>query len=266
MTARVFVAADTLAARLAAGDDVRVLEVRRDDTAPVPGHIPGAVPVSLVDDLARPGAPATAGRRPLPDIADLQRAVRRWGIGARTAVVVYDHDLDFASARGWWVLRWAGLDDVTILDGGWPAWRRAGHPAGGLAGDLPEGDATLRPGGLPQLDADHAARLADAGALIDARGADAFDKGHIPGARNVSSAATLTADGTLADADVIRGLYGLDSGEVPGLYCGGGVAGAHAVAVLAHHGVTAPLFVGSFSAWSADPQRPVETRTGLRTS
>lgn len=261
MTAPVFVTADELAARLAAGDDVRVLEVRRDDEADVPGHVPGAVAVSLVDDLARVDAPATAGRRPLPDIADLQRAVRRWGISDRTVVVLYDHDIDFAAARGWWVLRWAGLGEVSILDGGWPAWVRAGHPAGALAGDLPAGDATVRPGGLPELDADSAAALAGRGALIDARGGDAFGRGHIPGARNVSSRATLTDAGTLRDADELRALYAVDAG-VPGLYCGGGVAGAHAVAVLAHLGVTAPLFVGSFSAWNADPHRPVGTGAG----
>jgi thiosulfate/3-mercaptopyruvate sulfurtransferase len=65
----------------------------------------------------------------------------------------------------------------------------------------------------------------------------------------------------LADADEVRAHYGLAAADapVPGLSCGGGVAGAFAVAALAHAGVTAPLYVGSFSAWSADPDRPVAT-------
>lgn len=82
----------------------------------------------------------------------------------------------------------------------------------------------------------------------------------------MSSRATLTDEGALRDPDALRRLYGLDGAEVPGLYCGGGVAGAHAVAVLAHLGVTAPLYVGSFSAWSADPVRPVGTGDEQRVS
>lgn len=261
----VFVSADTLAAiRRERPDTVRVIEVRRTGDDAPDRHVDGAVVAVLTTDLSRSGAPATEGKRPLPDLPTLQGTVRRWGIHDDTSVVVYDHDGSFVAARAWWVLRWAGLADVSILDGGLPAWLAAGHPVGRLAADVGRGTATLTGGRLPQLDADAAAARAAAGRLVDARPTDAFAAGHIPGARNVSSRSTVADDGTLHDAATLRARYGPDLAGI-GLYCGGGVAAAHGVAVLAHLGVTAPLFVGSFSAWSADPRRAVagaSTATG----
>jgi thiosulfate/3-mercaptopyruvate sulfurtransferase len=267
VTTTVFITPIELAEQIAAGLPLRILEARRDDTISVDEHLPDAVPVSLTKDLARADAPATAGRRPLPRIDTLQVAAQGWGLNSDTAVVVYDHDGDFVAARAWWVLRWAGLRDVTILDGGLTSWRSAGYQLGDLAEDVAPGDVVLTPGHLEEIDGDAAVQLATGGRLIDARAADAFTDGHIPGARNVSSHETLSATRTLRDEAEFRRLYGLDEAdtEVPGLYCGGGVAGAHAVAVLAHLGVAAPLYVGSFSAWSADPLRPIAIGSAAQT-
>ncbi|MCV7424048.1 sulfurtransferase [Mycobacterium yunnanensis] len=261
MSGDVFVDVDRVAARLRSEPDtLRFIEVRRDDGEAGPDHhLPNASVATLTGDLSRSDAPPTAGKRPLPHVDDLQAALRRWGVDEDSTVVVYDYDGSFVAARAWWVLSWAGVRDVVILDGGLPAWLAAGHPVGPLATDTRPGDVTVTGGHLAQLDAEQAAALADAGRLLDARTPDAFEAGHIPGAGLASSRDTVDADGTLRDADTLRALYGItsDAADVPGLYCGGGVAAAHGVATLAHLGIAAPLFVGSFSAWSADPVRPV---------
>ena len=44
-----------------------------------------------------------------------------------------------------------------------------------------------------------------------------------------------------------------------GVYCGSGNAAAHAIAAMCAVGLEAALYVGSWSAWSADPSRPVAT-------
>ncbi|MGP4014442.1 sulfurtransferase [Saccharopolyspora sp. 5N708] len=246
-------------------DDVRLLEVHREPDGTSPdgpaGHLPGAVAVDLVTELARTDAPPIQGRRPLPRVDELQRAARRWGLRNDSTVVVYDDRSGLVAARAWWVLRWAGLERVSILDGGLRAWTAAGRPTGALAEHVSPGDVTLRGGALPELDTDGAAALAARHLLIDARAEDAFRAGHIPQARNISSSSALGPDGTLRDAAELRARYGLAASDapVPGMSCGGGVAGAFGVAVLAHLGSTAPLYVGSFSAWSADPDRPVAT-------
>ena len=89
-------------------------------------HIPGAVYVDLPTELAAPGTPEL-GRHPLPSVNTLQAAARRWGISSRVPVVVYDDAGNLAAARAWWLLRWAGLKDVTMLDGGLGAWTAAGY-------------------------------------------------------------------------------------------------------------------------------------------
>jgi thiosulfate/3-mercaptopyruvate sulfurtransferase len=254
-------------------ETIRLLEVRYDPSGTAAddshaGHLPGAVPVDLATELARPDADPTDGRRPLPRPDDLQRSARRWGLRTDSTVVVYDTRSGLSAARAWWVLRWAGLERVSIVDGGLQAWTAAGHPLSMEEPGIPPGDVELGSGGMPELDADGAAALAARGLLLDARDEQAYRAGHIPGARNVSSQEALGAAGTLADGDAVRAHYGLTAADapVPGLSCGGGVAGAFGVAALAHVGVTAPLYVGSFSAWSADPARPVAAGAGPATA
>jgi thiosulfate/3-mercaptopyruvate sulfurtransferase len=270
----VLIDAATLRQRLAQPDPPAVLDVRwalgdshgRDHY--LDGHIPTAVYADLDTELAAPPAPAR-GRHPLPEISDLQRAARAWGLRAGQPVVVYDNSGGLAAARAWWLLRWAGVADVRILDGTLGAWTGAGfelscreeHPAGG--------DVILSPGHLPVLTAEQAAVLARDGVLLDARAGERYrgevepvdpQAGHIPGAVSAPTTGNLAADGTFATPQALRARFAAaGAGRTVGVYCGSGVTAAHTVAALRIAGLDAALFPGSWSAWSADPQRPVAT-------
>jgi thiosulfate/3-mercaptopyruvate sulfurtransferase len=234
------------------------------------GHIPGAVYADLDTELAAPPEPGR-GRHPLPEPARLQAAARGWGLRAGQRAVVYDNSGGLAAARAWWLLRWAGVSDVAILDGGLGAWTAAG--LGLAAGDpgVPPGDVTLDGGHLPVLTADAAAALARDGLLLDARAAERYRgetepadprAGHIPGAISAAAAGNLHPDGTFAAPATLRARYaalGAGPGTAIGVYCGSGVTAAHDVAALAIAGFEAALFPGSWSAWSADPGRPAAT-------
>ncbi|WP_250031455.1 sulfurtransferase [Paractinoplanes maris] len=235
------------------------------------GHIPGAVYVDLETELAGPARPGTGtGRHPLPDLAKFQDDVRRWGVTRRGGVVVYDNTGGLAAARAWWLLRWAGIPDVRILDGGLAAWLAAGHPqATGDAPSRPAGDVVLRPGQLPTLNADQAADLPRTGTLVDARAGERYRgevepvdprAGHIPGAVSLPTAANLDGGRFLATAALRERFAGL-RGPV-GVYCGSGVTAAHEIAALAIAGIDAALYPGSWSEWSSDPGRPAGTGTG----
>ena len=135
------------------------------------GHVPTAVWADLDVDFADPpAADRRGGRHPLPDPARMERRLRAWGLRTGDSVVAYDAADSIAAARAWWVLRWAGVRRVAVLDGGLAAWVRAGMPlADGPAGAAAEGDVDVRPGAMPIVDADGAADLARAGRLVDAR-------------------------------------------------------------------------------------------------
>lgn len=265
----VFITASDLAGLLDSGDPVTVLDVRWELTRPdgradhERGHVPGAVYVSLDDDLTD-HAVTGRGRHPLPSGTQLQAAARRWGVRQDVPVVVYDDWNLAGSARAWWVLRAAGVTDVRILDGGLRAWAAAGHPLQTGTVDTVPGDVVmthddLYAGAMPTLTADQAAEHPN---LLDARAPERFRgdvepmdpvAGHIPGARNLPSTAVLTADGTvLAPAELAALGWSFGGTDQVGVYCGSGVTAAVLIAALSAAGVDAALFPGSWSQWSGE--------------
>ncbi|KDQ69969.1 sulfurtransferase [Streptomyces halstedii] len=230
------------------------------------GHLPGAVFVDLDAELA--GPPGAGGRHPLPDPEAFGAVMRRAGVSRDVPVVVYDGGQGWAAARAWWLLRWAGHPDVRVLDGGLAAW------TGDLSTKVPEpdeGDFRPEPGGLPLLDADGAAALADSGLLLDARAAERYrgdvepiDRvgGHIPGAVSAPTTGNVTEDGRFLPAETLAARFaglGAGPGSEVGVYCGSGVSGAHEVLALEIAGHRAALYAGSWSEWSSDASRPVAT-------
>ncbi|GGZ36809.1 sulfurtransferase [Streptomyces poonensis] len=227
-------------------------------------HIPGAVFVDLDTELAGPAG--SGGRHPLPGLDVFGAAMRAAGVSPGREVVVYDGGLGWAAARAWWLLRWTGHPSVRVLDGGLAAWD------GPLTSEVPRPDPgtfTPEPGALPLLDADGAAAVARTGLLLDARAAERYRGdvepidpvgGHIPGAvsaptsENVDDAGRFLPAGRLADR---FGALGAAGASEVGVYCGSGVSAAHQVLALAAAGIPAALYVGSWSEWSRDGDRPV---------
>jgi len=235
------------------------------------GHIPGAVYVSLEDDLSNHTRPGL-GRHPLPTGADLQAAARRWGLRSGQPVVVYDDWNRAGSARAWWVLTAAGLGDVRILDGGLPAWIGSGGalqsgPVSTAPGDVRVCYDDLYAGGRPVLTAAEISG-GEVTEVVDARAPERFRgevepvdpvAGHIPGARNLPSTAVLGTDGRFLPAARLAALVPeIEIGSSVGVYCGSGVTASVVLAALNTVGVEAALFPGSWSQWSGE-DRPVET-------
>jgi len=222
------------------------------------GHIPGAVFVDLDSELALPPHMRRPedGRHPLPEPEALQADMRRWGISDGSSVVAYDDTGNMAAARAWWLLRWAGLTDIRLLDGGLSAWKGIG---GQLATDdviATAGTVTVRPGSLPTVGID--AIGAWTGTLIDARAAERFRRetepidpkaGHIPGAINAPTIENLAPDGTFRPTEELVARFRELDGPVAS-YCGSGVTAAHQIAALAIAGIDAILYPGSWSQWS----------------
>jgi thiosulfate/3-mercaptopyruvate sulfurtransferase len=251
-----------------------VLDVRNENGVPdgrpeyLAGHIPSAVYVDLPRELVG-RRDDRSGAGPLPDVEDLEASARAWGISNGDAVVVYDNVFGTKAGRAWLVLRWAGIDDVRILNGGYAAWLEGGYEVSTEEPRVARGDVRLSPHHLPVLDADEAAALARDGVLLDARGSEQFlgstvdgrrTGGHIPGAVSAPTSDNIDERGLMLDEVLLRQRFenlGADGSQPIGVYCGSGVAAAHELAVLASLGLVASIYVGSFTAWSSDPARPV---------
>lgn len=275
MSDSILISVDGLRSALASADAPALLDVRWELGGPpgrelyFEGHIPGAVFVDL--DTALAGPPGAGGRHPLPDPEAFTDAMRAAGVSGDRPVVVYDAGNSIAAARAWWVLRYFGHSRVRVLDGGFGGWLAAGY-AIELAVTSPEpGDFVASAGGMPLLDAAAAGALARAGVLIDARAPARFHgeqepidpvAGHIPDAVNLPASELVAADARFLGPDELRARFselGVDSDASVGAYCGSGVAASYEVLALELAGYRGALYVGSWSDWVTDPDRPVAT-------
>ncbi len=273
------VRADTLAAHL---DDPRwvVFDCRHDLMAPDAGaalyaasHVPGARFASLDRDLSGPKG-GGAGRHPLPSPDAFAAFLSDAGVNADSVIVAYDASNGLYASRLWWLARWIGHADVAVLDGGLPAW---------LAAGLPTTDARPRPSrgtivlGAPLVSAvdtaDVERNLASRERLVvDARAAERYRgdvepldpvAGHIPGAVNHPMSRSVDPDGRFRDAASLRAAFDATLGgrrpEDVVQSCGSGVTACHNLLAMELAGLPgAALYPGSWSAWCADPSRPVK--------
>lgn len=264
-----------------ADEDWVVIDCRFDLAAPARGeelyleaHIPGARYAHLDRDLSGEKTGAN-GRHPLPTPGEMRDRFGGFGIAPGRQVVVYDAETGMHASRLWWMLRFMGHDAVALLDGGFARWTREGRAVRG-------GKEQWRPAtfvGAPReawrVSADEVARhLHDPShVLVDARSEERFrgenetlDKkaGHIPGARSGFFQHNLAPDKTFKSPEDLRAQWqrvlGDATPEQVTMYCGSGVTACHNLLALEHAGLGgARLFPGSWSEWSADLARPVET-------
>lgn len=229
------------------------------------GHLPGAHHVD-VEDWKRLSL-ADGG---LDDAAGWGQRVGALGIVHGTTVVVYGGELNEA-ARIWWLLKYVGLADVRLLDGGFALWSSEGKP---ISSDPPSASTTdFQPrfdrGRLADL-ADVKHGLAEPGtAVLDARSAAEFTGrevrgprgGHIPGAAHLEWKSLLDEQGRFKPRGELVRLFagvGLSPEQMVVTHCqSGGRSSVSALALeLAGFGRVKNYYCG-WQQWSADPQAPV---------
>lgn len=244
-----------LAAR---GEDasVRVVDMTTEPEDYAKAHIPGAVYLP-VDDT-RIAVPAGGFRLPTAD--EGARLLGALGLTPDTTVVIYDDTGGLHASRLFFTLEVFGHRRVALLDGGIPAWRRAGLP---VTREVPKVQPTRY---RPAVVADRVVsaewvrdRLDDRSvALVDARtpaeytGADLRAKrgGHIPGAVNVEWRQNLREDLTFKSVDELRALYtgkGVTPDKTVVTYCQTHHRAAHTYFVLRLLGY--PRVVGYDRSW-----------------
>jgi thiosulfate/3-mercaptopyruvate sulfurtransferase len=237
------------------------------------GHIRGAQLVTPLD-LAIPKADGALILQLLPPDA-LRAKLESYGIGDGSRVVVYfGKDWVSPATRVYFSLAAAGLGDrASLLDGGMPAWEKAGGKPTAAKVETPaRGKITATP--RPELVAGLDAVKADVGkpgvVLVDARTPQYYDGkdpgsmprgGHIPGARSLPFSSLATDDLTMKSAAETAELFtaaGIKQGDTVVSYCHIGQQATVVWFAATRLGYKAQLYDGSWDEWSRKSELPVE--------
>lgn len=251
-------------------------------------HIAGAVYAHLDKHLSAakdpstgkplPGTSASGGRHPLPTREAFAAWLGSIGFDNSHQAVVYDRQGANYCGRLWWMLKWAGHENVAVLDGGLQAWQAAsGAVETGPQRERTASHYTLAPEKttLTTIDtiASRVGKSAGPGGqtVVDARATPRFRgevepldpvAGHIPGALNRPFNLNIGPDGRFRPAAELRAEFdSLLGGRDPATvvhHCGSGVSAVPNIIAMEIAGLgRTALFAGSWSEWCSDPSRPV---------
>lgn len=231
-------------------------------------HLKNAAFLHMDQDLAAP-AKAHGGRHPLPDLHMIQEKLRSIGLSNHSRVIIYDDGDNNAAGRLWWMLKYYGLQDVYVLEGGFSALLEEDLTS--AQSEFSRGDITLNP--QETMTASYEEVLAYAQGdipqdqvLIDSRSAERWRgevepvdpvAGHIPHTRNVFFRQHFDGQNRLLPLEQVKSHFGdLLEKEII-LHCGSGVTACTNTMVLDELGKPSRLYVGSYSDYVSYPENTV---------
>ena len=228
-------------------------------------HIPTAAFADIPGELSDPASPFPFT---VPDAERFAAAIGRLGVGDDSHVVAYAQESPMWATRLWWLLRYFGHDDVSVLDGGLVAWKAFGGALERGARHYEEASFTPRtqPGRLATLDEVKAVAEGAPFHLVNALPAGAFRgegpcaysrPGRIPSSVNVPWSDLVDPDTNRFRApDRLSAAFadsGVEEAEPVIAYCGGGISATVDLFALELTGRSdGRLYDGSLTEWSAD--------------
>jgi thiosulfate/3-mercaptopyruvate sulfurtransferase len=227
---------------------VRLIEVDVDTAAYDTGHAPGAVGWNWKSQLE------TEVMRDIADTDGINNLLADAGVNDDTTIVLYGDNNNWFAAYALWLLKYYGVDNVKLMNGGRQKWIAEGRP---ITSDTPShaaGNAKAK-APHPEIRARRDEVLERIGkdgvALVDVRSPAEFSGeklapenlpqegsqrgGHIPGARNIVWSRAMNEDGTFKSPDELKALYepeGVTKDKEVIAYCRIGERSAHTWFVL----------------------------------
>ncbi|WP_053946753.1 sulfurtransferase [Halolamina sediminis] len=255
--------------------DYRLVEVSVDTEAYDEGHAPGAIGFNWETQMQ------DQTTRDILSKGDFETLLGEHGIANDSTVVFYGDNSNWFAAYAYWQFNYYGHEDVRLLDGGRDYWVENDYPTTTEEPDFSAQEYTAR-GPFEDIRAyrEDVENAIERGVpLVDVRSPEEFSGevlappglnetaqrgGHIPGAQNISWAATVNDDGTFKSADELRELYaekGIDGDESVVAYCR--IGERSSIAWFALHELlgyeSTVNYDGSWTEWGNLVGAPVET-------
>ncbi|WP_227375207.1 sulfurtransferase [Haladaptatus halobius] len=258
--------------------EYRLVEVDVDTEAYDDAHAPGAIGFNWETQLQ------DQTQRDILEKDDFEKLLGSHGISEDSTVVLYGDNSNWFAAYTYWQFKYYGHRDVRLLDGGRDYWLENDYPTTDEEPNFSEQNYDAR-GPFEGIRAyrDDVEKAIDRGVpLVDVRSPEEFSGevlappglqetaqrgGHIPGASNVSWAATVNDDGTFKSADELRDLYeseGVTNDQEVVAYCRIGerssIAWFALSELLGYDNVV--NYDGSWTEWGNLVDAPIETGSG----
>lgn len=227
---------------------VRIAEISVETSLYDTEHVPGAVNFSWTTQLQ------DTVRRDIISQADFEALLSQAGITPETHVVLYGDNNNWFAAYGFWIFKYYGHENVSLMDGGVKRWKLDRRP---MTAEVPTYPATqykvTKINTEYRADRDYVkARLGnDHFGLVDVRSPAEYAgeiiappgmsetaqrAGHIPGAINLPWSLAVAEDGTYKPREELLKLYadkGLEANEHEIItYCRIGERSSHTWVVL----------------------------------
>lgn len=237
--------------------DATILFFRKEDEATaydkyLEGHIPGS---AFFDHEQFSDSNKDYMYMVLPE-KELATQIGNIGIDADSEVVFYTHGYFPCATRAWWLLHYAGHNNVRVLNGGLAAWKASG---GEIETEAQHYSATdfecnLRPERFANKEDVLAAMENGAVCTVNTLAMESYEQGHITGTPlNPCGDLMQDMDALLPDDILASRLEHEKQYERVITYCGGGIAATvNGIAHLIAGNKNVAVYDGSMSEWAGE--------------
>ena len=239
------------------------------------GHIPGARIIDIWDVLVTNN---NGVRHELPEGQKLEQVLRSWGVSDNSKIIISYQDGNAIpmAARLFYTLDYAGLgEQVSLLNGGFKAWKEEGRPVTQADPDQREGNITIRTTEELRISGEEVLGILEDqdSNLIDARPAERYKgtaedesggrQGHIPGAVNIPFFEVTREDSThffkpVKELQKLFEDHNIKEGNTVITYCGTGIWASPIYFTTRLLGYKVRFYDGSFQEWAMDESLPID--------